>query len=78
MTKKQYDEDNGRCIRIINDAIDSVQSDVEAALKFSKMKRKVKIVAFADESFAGNNDLSSQAGYVIFVMGEHGNAAPLA
>lgn len=38
----------------------------------------VKVVGFADASFANNHDLSTQLGHIVFLCDSTGNAAPIA
>jgi len=38
----------------------------------------LKVVGFADASFANNHDLSTQLGHIVFLCDAKGNAAPIA
>lgn len=59
----------------LNEAIESAKEDPNFGLSFVRLDpSSLRVIVFADASFASNEDLTSQLGFVIGLADKHGNA----
>jgi hypothetical protein len=61
-------------IKSLNKRIQWQLENASRGLRFVKLQGKLKLLVFTDASFANNNDLSSQIGYVIVLADQQAHA----
>jgi len=78
VTAERFREERTASLRRLNKAIRfAVENPL--ALRIPKLDMEtLKVVGFADASFANNHDLSTQLGHIVFLCDAKGNAAPIA
>ena len=77
VTEKMFEEKPKDMIVRLNKAVKYATGN-RVRLKVPKLdKKSVRVVGFADSSFANNADLSSQLGQIIFLVDKFGNSAPI-
>jgi Reverse transcriptase (RNA-dependent DNA polymerase) len=69
VTLDQWTTSSGAAIRRLNATIKRLRSSPEEAMRFPKLDRRtLRICVFSDASFANNEDMSSQMGYIVFLI----------
>jgi hypothetical protein len=65
-------------IRGFNATIRKLQKSPDASLQFPKVdKDSIRIWVYCDASFANNEDMSSQMGFIVFVTDQFSRCAPM-
>jgi len=78
VTIERFEGERTASIRRLNKAIRyAVDNPLELRIPKLDMAT-LKVVGFADASFANNHDLSTQLGHIVFLCDAKGNAAPIA
>jgi len=78
VTAERFQKERTAIIRRLNKAIHFAVNN-PLALRLPKLDMEtLKVVGFADASFANNHDLSTQLGHIVFLCDAKGNAAPIA
>jgi hypothetical protein len=77
VTQTRFDKEPATHISKLNKIIRHLRS-VDLPLKFGHLdKESLQLTVYSDASFANNDDLSSQLGYVIFLSDKDGCCSPL-
>jgi len=78
VTVERFNKDRKSSITRLNKAT-RFAVDNPLAIRIPKLDMEtIKVVGFADASFANNYDLSTQLGHIVFLCDSAGNAAPIA
>jgi hypothetical protein len=79
ITSEQWNLSSGGAIKRLNSTIRRLRHSPEESLRFPKLDRKtLRIFVFADASFANNDDVTSQMGYIVFLTDVSNRCAPMA
>lgn len=76
-TEGYFTEEKEKCLKLINETVKYAKS-YRLDITFPKLSLdSLRIVGYSDASFANNRDLSSQLGYIILLMDDSEQAAPI-
>ncbi len=76
VTEERYLTEKSKLVRQLNKAT-KYAVDNRISLKIPKLDRdSLRVVVFADASFANNHDLSTQLGHICFLSDWFGNSVP--
>ena len=77
VTKERFEQERRECIKHINRVVKYATSN-RLTLRVPKLKvDTVRVVGFADASFAGNHDLSSQLGFIVLLVDANNDCVPI-
>ena len=79
VTEERFKAESRKLIKRINTVIEKLRKTAKTGMKYPKLDQEsLRIVAYTDSSFANNYDLTSQLGYIVFLVDGKNNSAPVA
>jgi len=79
ITLEQWRTTSGAAIKRLNSTIKRLRNSPDESMRFPKLdKDTLRICVYSDASFANNEDLSSQMGYIVFLTDASNRCAPMA
>jgi hypothetical protein len=78
VTDVEFEADSHGAIRDLNSTLEFLRSTAEVGITYVPMDMEtLKLVVYADASYASNADLTSQIGHIALLMDASNNAVPL-
>jgi hypothetical protein len=66
-------EELNKCLRVVKDTASFLHDTADVGLVFPKLTGSMRLVCYADASFAGNVDHSSQLGCILMLLDSENN-----